>query len=54
VSEVTGQQEAVSLSTAHLRDGSVLYLIGVAPRQEAPTYDRAFRQVRQSMQIADR
>jgi len=54
VSEVTGQQEAVSLSTAHLRDGSVLYLIGVAPREEAPTYDRAFRQVRQSMRIEDR
>ncbi len=54
VSEVTGQQEAVYLSTAHLRDGSVLYLIGVTPRQEAATYDRAFRQVRQSMQIADR
>ena len=54
VSEVTGQEEAVYLSTAHLRDGSVLYLIGVAPRGEAPTYDRAFRQVRQSIQIADR
>ena len=54
VSEVTGQQEAVSLSTAHLRDGSVLYLIGVSPRGEVSTYDRAFRQVRQSMQIADR
>ena len=54
VSDVTGQQEAVYLSTAHLRDGSVLYLISVAPRGEAPTYDRAFRQVRQSLQIADR
>jgi beta-barrel assembly-enhancing protease len=54
VSEVTGQQEAVYLSTTHLRDGSILYVIGVAPRGEASVYDRAFRQVRQSMQIADR
>jgi Zn-dependent protease with chaperone function len=54
VSEVTGQQEAVYLSTTHLRDGSVLYLIGVSPRGEVSAYDRAFRQVRQSMQIADR
>ena len=54
VSEVTGQQEAVYLSTTHLRDGSLLYVIGVAPRAESSTYDRAFRQVRRSLQIADR
>jgi Zn-dependent protease with chaperone function len=54
VSEVTGQPEQISLSTTHLRDGSVLYLIGVAPQPEASAYDRAFRQVRQSLQIADR
>jgi hypothetical protein len=54
VSEVSGEQEAVYLSTTHLRDGSVLYVIGVSPRGEVSAYDRAFRQVRQSMQIADR
>jgi Zn-dependent protease with chaperone function len=54
VSEVTGQQEAIYLSTTHLSDGNLLYLIGVAPRGEVSTYDRAFRQVRQSVQIADR
>jgi hypothetical protein len=54
VSEVTGQQEYIALSTTQLRDGSVLYMIGVAPEREASTYERAFRQVRQSMQIADR
>ena len=54
VSDVTGQQEYVSLSTTRLRDGSVLYLIGVAPQPEASRYERAFQQVRRSLQIADR
>jgi hypothetical protein len=54
VSEVTGQQEYVTLTTTYLRDGNVLYMIGVAPRQEAGTYDQAFQRVRQSLEIADR
>ncbi len=54
VSEVTGQREYVSLMTTQLRDGSLLYMIGVAPQAEANTYDSAFRRVRQSVQIADR
>jgi hypothetical protein len=54
VSEVTGQPEYISLSTTELRDGSLLYVIGVAPRAEAGTYDRAFQQVRRNIQIADR
>jgi hypothetical protein len=54
VSEVTGQSERVLLSTAQLRDGSLLYVIGVAPQTEASSYDAAFRRVRQSLQIADR
>ena len=54
ISEVTGQREYVSLSTTQLRDGSVLYMIGVAPQSEASTYESAFRRVRQSLEIADR
>jgi hypothetical protein len=54
VSEVTGQPEYISLSTTELRDGSLLYVIGVAPRTEADTYDRAFQQVRRNIQISDR
>jgi hypothetical protein len=53
VSEVTGQPEYISLSTAELRNGSLLYVIGVAPRTEAGTYDNTFRKVRQNIQIAD-
>jgi hypothetical protein len=54
VSEVTGQREAITLSTTKLRDGSVLYVIGVAPQSEAGSYDQAFRNVRRNLQIADR
>jgi hypothetical protein len=41
------------LSTTQLRDGSLLYIIGVAPQSDAKTYENAFRRVRQSLQIAD-
>jgi len=54
VSEVTGQPEYISLSTTELRNGGLLYVIGVAPRTEAGTYDTAFRKVRQNIQISDR
>jgi hypothetical protein len=54
VSEVTGQREHIELTTAQLRDGSLLYVIGVAPQREANTYETTFRRVRQNLQIADR
>jgi hypothetical protein len=53
-SEVTGQRERIALSTAQLRDGSVLYVVGVAPENEAGTYNSTFQRVRRSLQIADR
>ncbi len=52
VSEVTGRAEAVDLSTVQLRDGSVLFIIGVAPATEARAYAGTFNRVRQSLQIA--
>jgi len=54
VSEVTGEPEYIALSTTQLRDGSLLYIIGVVPRAEAGTYDSAFRKIRQNLQISDR
>ena len=54
ISDVTGEREYVSLSTTQLRNGSLLYLVGVAPQSDAGTYEQVFRRVRQSMQIADR
>jgi hypothetical protein len=53
VSEVTGEREYITLSTTQLRDGSLLYIIGVAPQPLANQYETAFRRVRQSVQIAD-
>jgi hypothetical protein len=53
VSEVTGTAEVVSLTTAQLRDGSMLFMIGVAPEQEARTYLNTFGRVRQTIDIAD-
>jgi hypothetical protein len=53
VSEVTGQRERIALSTAPLRDGSLLYVVGVAPQTESQTYDSTFRRVRQSVQVRD-
>jgi hypothetical protein len=49
-----GRQEAVNVSTVQLRDGSVLFMIGVAPAEEAQTYLNTFGRVRQSVQLADR
>jgi hypothetical protein len=54
VSDVTGRAERVSLSTVALRDGSLLYLIGVAPQDELSNYAGALRRVKQSIQLNDR
>lgn len=54
VSEATGQNESVSLTTTRLMDGRLLFLIGVAPQPEASMYQDTFRRVRQSVQLADR
>ena len=54
VSEVNRGRELVSLSTVPLRDGSLLYFIGVVPQDEAERYTPVFRQVKQSVQINDR
>lgn len=51
VSELTGESEAVNLSTAQLGDGSVLFLIGVAPARDARAYFNTFSRVRQSVQL---
>ena len=51
VSDVTGETEAVNVSTAQLRDGSVLFIIGVAPADESRTYLNTFARVRESVQL---
>ena len=51
---MTGQRESVSLATTQLRDGRLVYFIGVAPQNEASAYEEAFRRVRQSVELSDR
>jgi Zn-dependent protease with chaperone function len=54
VSDATGQSEAINLTTVQLRDGSLLYMLGVAPADEAQVYFNAFSRVRQSLKLNDR
>ena len=54
VSEATGEAEAVIISTLALRDGSLLYLIQVAPQDEINSYTSTFRRLKQSVQVDDR
>ena len=53
VSAVTGRFEYMSVSAAHLPDGNFLYVIGIAPADEAGTYRRAFERVLESIQIVE-
>jgi predicted Zn-dependent protease len=49
--EATGQAEVVTVVTTQLRNGQVLYMIAVAPDNEATSYQTAFRNILNSLQI---
>ena len=51
VSDVTGGDERVFVSTALLNDGTLFYLLGVAPRAEFSDYNTAFRNIAESIQF---
>jgi beta-barrel assembly-enhancing protease len=53
-SDVSGRPELVTVSTTQLRNGNMLFMIGVAPENEFDSYDQAFRRVRAGLQITDR
>ncbi len=53
VSDVTRQPEQIELFTTQLADGSLFYVIGVAPTNEFGTYQRVFSQVVRSIQLND-
>ena len=52
VSDATGGQEVIDMYTALLSDGSLFYVIGVAPREEFNAYSPVFRRVVGSIQLA--
>jgi peptidase M48-like protein len=49
--EVTGRTERIALYTTLLDDGTLFYLIGVAPDNEFNTYDQVFNRVASSIQF---
>ena len=51
--EATGLAESITLITAQLRNGQILYMIAVAPANESASYQTAFRNVLRSLQISD-
>jgi len=51
VSDVTGGQEVVEIYTTQLQDGSLFYVLGVAPREDYNAYTNAFRNVVRSIQF---
>ena len=51
VSDVTRQPEQIELFTTQLSDGTLFYVIGVAPANEFSAYQRVFAQVVRSIQL---
>jgi Zn-dependent protease with chaperone function len=53
VSEVTRQQETIQLVTTFMRDGSLLYTVGVAPADEFRTYQPHLQRVVSSIRLSN-
>ena len=51
VSDVTGGEERIFVYTTLLGDGTLFYLLGVAPRAEFSDYETAFRNIAASVQF---
>ena len=51
VSALSREFEEVTVWTAHLSDGNLLFGVGVAPLPESATYRNAFNRVLESIQI---
>jgi Zn-dependent protease with chaperone function len=52
-SEITGQPETIQVFTTLMRDGSVFYLIGVAPSDSFRDYQNTFQRIGGSIQLMD-
>ena len=53
VSDVTRQQEQIALYTTQLSDGSLFFVVGVAPSREFNTYRQIFNRSVQSLELND-
>ncbi len=54
VSDATGQPERIALYTTQMSDGSLFFVVGVAPAREFTTYRQIFNRSVQSLQLNDR
>jgi Zn-dependent protease with chaperone function len=52
VSDATGGPEVIDVYTTQLSDGSLFYVLGVAPREEYNAYSTVFRRMVGSIQLA--
>ncbi|REJ75255.1 MAG: hypothetical protein DWQ47_07140 [Acidobacteria bacterium] len=52
-SPVTGQTEYALIYTTMLRNGELLYVVGVAPQSQSNTYNRSFNNLVRSIQLRD-
>jgi hypothetical protein len=52
ISDATGGQEIIDVYTTELSDGSLFYVLGVAPRDQYNSYANVFRRVVGSIQLA--
>jgi Zn-dependent protease with chaperone function len=50
-SDVSGGPEQIELFTTQMRDGTLFYVIGVAPRDSFPEYEQVFRKVVGTIEI---
>jgi hypothetical protein len=53
VSDATGRPERIALYTTQLDDGSIFYIVGVAPTDEYGSYQNVFTRVVRSIQLTD-
>lgn len=53
INEATGQAETVTVITTQLRNGDLFYMIAVAPQNDAGTFQSAFRNSLNSVQLND-
>ena len=53
VSDASGQPEVIQLVTTRLRDGTLFYLLAVAPEVDARAYESTFQQIVRSIRLND-
>jgi hypothetical protein len=53
VSDATGEQERIALYTTRMNDGSLFFVVGVAPAREFSAYRSIFNRSVQSLQLND-